>query len=58
MLIAWLYFFDEQKQSQVHCHDVLPHVMYERVWLNLGADGMQGFEKIEETSQYVVLVRR
>lgn len=37
---------------------VLPHVMYERVWLNLGADGMQGFEMIEETSQYVVLVRR
>lgn len=37
---------------------VLPHVMYERIWTNQGAGGMFGFEMIEETSQYVVLVRR
>lgn len=37
---------------------VLPHAMYERVWTNLGPEGMKGFEMEEETTEYVVLVRK
>lgn len=37
---------------------VLPHAVYERVWTNVGLDGMSGFEMEEETSEYVVLTRR
>lgn len=36
---------------------VLPHTVYERVWVNLGPEGMTGFEIEEETTKYVVLVR-
>lgn len=37
---------------------VLSHAMYERLWAELSADEMHGFEMLEETSLYVVLKRR
>lgn len=37
---------------------VLPRAVYERVWDNVGLEGMCGFEMEEETSEYVVLIRR
>lgn len=37
---------------------VLPHTVYERLWVYPGPEEMQGFEVLEETTLYVVLVRR
>lgn len=36
----------------------VPHEVYERMWQAMGAEGLKGFELLEETSQYAVLVRR
>ena len=37
---------------------VLSHATYERLWQTLEAGDLQGFEMLEETTQYTVLIRR